>query len=54
MMFSSATKRRVARRDDDDAAAREALAEVVVGIALERDGDAVGQERAEALAGRAA
>src|SRR5205823_6715557 len=44
---------RVARRIDDDASARETLAEVVVGVALELDGDAVGEPRAEALSGGA-
>src|SRR5207249_9715344 len=41
---------RVARRVDDDAPAREALAEVVVGVARELDGDAGGEPGAEALA----
>ena len=34
--------------------ARQALADVVVGVALEAQRDAAGHERAEALAGRAA
>src|SRR5207249_3509558 len=41
---------RVVRRVDDDAPTREALAEVVVRVALELDGDALGEPRAEALA----
>ena len=44
---------RRAGRVDDELAAREALADVVVGVAFERQRHAVGQERAEALAGRA-
>ena len=43
----------VGRRAQDEPAAREALADVVVGVALEAQGDAAGQEGAEALAGRA-
>ncbi len=38
---------------DDDPAAGQALADVVVGVALEPQGDAPGQEGAEGLAGRA-
>ena len=54
MMFSSGDERRASRGGyDDDAAAREALAEVVVGVALELERDAAREERAEALAGRA-
>ncbi len=41
-------------RIGDDAAAGEALAEIVVGVAFELERDAVGNEGAEALAGRAA
>src|SRR5439155_12385757 len=41
---------RLARRVDDDAPAREALAEVVVVVALDLDGDAGGEPGAEALA----
>src|SRR5438876_2212937 len=44
---------RLARRIDDELAAREALADVVVGIALEGQRDAPGHEGAEALARRA-
>ena len=53
MMFSSATKGDGGRRPQHDAPARQALAHVVVGVALEAQGDAPGQEGAEALAGRA-
>ena len=42
---------RFAWRVDDHAAAREALADVVVGVALEFERHAVREERAEALAG---
>src|SRR5690606_26636791 len=42
-----------ARRVDDDAPAREALADVVVRVALELERDALRQERPEALPGRA-
>ena len=52
-MLSSATKLDSCRRIDDDPAAREAFADVVVGIAFELERDALGEERAEALAGRA-
>ena len=41
------------RRTHDDASAREALADIVVGVALELERDAAGEERAEALAGGA-
>ena len=40
-------------REDDDLAAGEPLADVVVGVALERQRDPARHERAEALAGRA-
>ena len=39
------------RRADDDAAARKALADIIVGLALEFEGHARGEQRAEALAG---
>ena len=42
-----------ARRIDDQRAARESLADVVVGIAFQLERHALGQERAEALPGRA-
>src|SRR5262249_47902955 len=41
------------RGEDDDLAARESLAEVIVGVALEHEGHAARHERTEALAGRA-
>ena len=41
------------RRINDDAAAGESLAHVIVRVALQREGDALGQECAEALPGRA-
>ena len=41
------------RRVDDDASARQALADIVVGLALELEGHALGEEGAEALARRA-
>ena len=41
------------RRVDDEPAAAEALADVVVGVAFELQRDALGEEGAEALAGRA-
>ena len=44
----------LARREEDDLAARKALAQVVVGVALEGEGDALRHKRPEALAGRAA
>ena len=53
MTLSSATKRRVAARAHDDAAAGQALADVVVRVALEPQRDAAREERAEGLAGRA-
>ena len=43
----------VGRRPDDDAAARQALADIVVGVAFELEGDAAREQRAEALAGGA-
>ena len=46
-------QRRVRRRADRDPAARQALAEVVVRVADQPQGDAARQERAERLAGRA-
>src|SRR5690606_14146059 len=42
-------ERAVARRVDDDASARQALADVVVGVALELELDALREEGAEAL-----
>ena len=51
-MFSSGRKVELLRRIDDQRAAREALADVVVGVAFERQRDALRQERAEALSGR--
>ena len=53
MMFSSATNVDACRRVDDDLAAGQALADVVVGVAFERQRHAARHERAEALAGRA-
>ena len=44
---------RAVRRVDDDLAARQPLADVVVGVAFERQRDAARHERAEALPGRA-
>ena len=41
-----------ARRVDDQAASRQALADVVVGVAFQFQRDAAGQKRAEALTGR--
>ena len=46
-------RRRLRRRIDDDAAARQALADIVVGLAVEIERHAVGEPGAEALAGRA-
>src|SRR5438093_45020 len=46
-------ERRRARGEDDQSAAREPLAPVVVGVALEREGDPPRHEGAEALAGGA-
>lgn len=40
---------RLRRRSDDDLAAGKALADVVVGVALQRERDALRHERAEAL-----
>ena len=40
----------VGRRPDHDAAAGEALTDIVVGVALELEGDAAGEPGAEALA----
>src|SRR6266545_7826211 len=45
---------RLARRRDDDLAAREPLADVVVRVTLEDEGEAPRRERAERLARRAA
>ena len=47
-------RRDFARRTDDDAAARQALADIVVGLAFELERDAVREPGAEALAGGAA
>ena len=44
---------RIARRIDHDAAAREALADIIVGLALELEAHAAREPRPEALAGRA-
>jgi hypothetical protein len=44
---------RVARRLDDEDAARQALADIVVAFAFELEGDALGEPRAERLAGGA-
>ena len=52
MTLSSATSAEPRGRPHDDPAAGEALADVVVGVALEPQGDAGRQERAEALPGR--
>ena len=41
------------RRIDDDASAGESFADVVVGVAFEFERDAFGEERSEALSGRA-
>src|SRR3989344_606020 len=46
-------ERRLARRIHHQLRARQALADVVVGVALEREADALGQERTETLAGGA-
>src|SRR5262249_21243112 len=43
----------IGRRPDDDAAARETLADIVVGVALELEGHAAREPGAEALAGGA-
>ncbi len=53
MMFSAATKVDLRGRPHDDLAARQSLAEVVVGIALDDESHAGRHERTEALAGRA-
>ena len=53
MMDSSGHDAGVGRRPDHDAAARETLADIVVAFAFELEGDALGEERAEALAGGA-
>ena len=50
MMFLRRVAAEVDARADDDAAARQALAGVVVGVADQVQRDALGQERAEALA----
>ena len=50
---SGLSLRGLARRIDDDAPARQALADVVVGVAFELERHALGEERAEALARRA-
>ena len=52
-MFCSGTKLDAARGIDDDAAAGETLADVVVGVAFEGQRQALRDEGAEALAGRA-
>ena len=51
-MFSSGRKVGAARRIDDQPSARESLADVVVGVAFQLERHALGQKRAEALAGR--
>ena len=53
MTFSWAANGAPAGGTDDDPPAGEALAQVVVGVALEAQRDAARDERAEALAGRA-
>ena len=53
IVLCSATNDRVPRRPDDDAATRQALADVVVRVALEPQRDAGREERAERLPGRA-
>jgi hypothetical protein len=53
IMFSSALKVGASRGEDDELAAREALAEVVVGVALDGERHAARDEGAEALAGGA-
>ena len=45
-------ERRTFRRVNDEPAARKPLAEIVVGVAFELEGDARRQKRAETLAGR--
>ena len=54
MMFSVGSKGEPGGRLDDDPPAGQPLAQVVVGVADQPQGHARGQERAEALAGRAA
>src|SRR5262249_29485056 len=44
---------RIRRRADDQVAARQALADIIVGISLKFEGDAAREPGAEALAGRA-
>ena len=53
MMFSSGAKVEPLRRIDDELCAGKALADVVVGVAFEVEGHALGHEGAEALAGGA-
>ena len=53
MTFSSATNVELARRIDDDLAAGQPLADVVVGVAFQRQRHARAARSAEALAGRA-
>ena len=53
MMFSSGTKVELFRRIHDDLAAGQAFADVIVGVAFQGEGHALGHERAEALAGAA-
>ena len=53
MMFSSGFAGQSVVGIDDDAPARQPLADVVVGVALELERDAVREERAEALPGGA-
>ena len=52
-MFSSGRKVEVARRIDHQPAAGEPFADVIVGVAFQFERDAFGQERPEALPGRA-
>ena len=53
MMFSAAVEGAVLGRIDHQLAAGEALAEVVVGVPLQLQGQALGQEGAEGLAAAA-
>ena len=53
IMFCSDGNVALRRREHRELAARQSLAEVVVGVAFEREAHAVRHERAEALAGRA-
>ena len=53
MMLLGGVEGGFARRAHDDPPAGQALADVVVGVALEPQGDAARQERAEGLAGGA-